>query len=68
MPAPRRFHSRTKTPSVAQRKARLVLFLTRARDPSAFTDEQLAHQHQLAVEEVRAMRAADLFNKERENG
>jgi hypothetical protein len=56
MPAPRRFHSRTKTPSVAQRRQRLVLFLTRARDPNAFTDEQLAHQHQLAVPVVREIR------------
>jgi hypothetical protein len=56
MPAPRRFHSRTKTPSVAQRRATLTLFLTRARDPNAFTDEQLAHQHQLSAAVVREIR------------
>jgi hypothetical protein len=56
MPAPHRFHSRTKTPSVAQRRATLTLWLTRARNPGDFTDEQLARQHQLAVPVVREIR------------
>jgi hypothetical protein len=55
MPGPRRHFGR-KQPSIAQRRATLTLFLTRARDPGDFTDEQLAHQHQLAVPVVREIR------------
>ena len=50
----------TKPATIAQRKARLVRFLVGARSPESFTDEQLARQHGLEVEEVRAIRAGRL--------
>jgi hypothetical protein len=55
MRARRAFFGR-KQPTIAARKATLVLFLTRARSPESFTDEQLARQHQLAVPVVKQIR------------